>query len=145
MTAGQPDVSGVLDRLDRTRVTVAIGPLVGPVLARVVGIHAARADLPFDRLNDAVLVADAIAAHAPAFAMDDRLPVSVQSGAGRLELRVGPLRPGGGRLLIEGAALPNVGSVIERLADTVRVREGAGGGEYLVVRIDATVEPEGVA
>ncbi|MDQ3632329.1 MAG: hypothetical protein M3417_13880, partial [Actinomycetota bacterium] len=73
--------------------TVAVGSLVGPVLSRVVGIHAARADLPIDRLNDAVLVADAIAARAPAFAAGDRLPVSVQSGAGRLELRIGPLRP----------------------------------------------------
>lgn len=126
-----------LDRVDRTRVTVAVGPLVGPVLARVVGIHASRAELPVDRLNDAVLVADAIAARAPAFAVADRLPVSVQSSPGRLELRVGPLRAGGGQRVLEGAALPAIGSVIERLADTVRVREGAGGDEYLVLRIEA--------
>jgi serine/threonine-protein kinase RsbW len=125
-----------LDRLDRTRVTVAVGPLVGPVLSRVVGIHAARAELPVDRLNDAVLVADAVAARAPAFAVGDRLPVSVQSGPGRLEVRIGPLRPGGGARVLEGAALPDVGSVIERLADNVRVRGGAGGDEYLVIRIE---------
>ncbi len=124
-----------LDRVDRTRVTVATGPLVGPVLARVIGIHASRADLPVDRLSDAVLVADAIAAQAPAFAVDGRLPVSLQSGPGRLELRIGPLRPGGGQGVLEGAALPSVGSVIERLADVVRVRSGAGGDEYLVIRI----------
>ncbi len=129
---------GALDRVDRTRVTVAVGPFVGPVLSRIVGIHAARAELPFDRLNDAVLVADAIAARAPAFTVGARLPVSIQSGPGRLELRIGPLRPGGGRGVIEGAALPGVGSVIERLADDVRVREGAGGDEYLVLRIDAS-------
>lgn len=131
------DASGALDRVDRTRVTVAVGPLVGPVLSRVVGIHAARAELGFDRLNDAVLVADAIAARAPAFTVADRLPVSVQSGRGRLEIRLGPLRPGGGQRVIEGATLPAVGSVIERIADTVRVREGAGGDEYLIIRIDA--------
>lgn len=130
-----------LDRVDRTRVTVAVGPLVGPVLSRVVGIHASRAELPVDRLNDAVLVADAIAARAPAFAVGDRLPVSVQSTRGRLEVRVGPLRPGGGQRVLEGAALPSVGSVIERLADAVRVREGAGGDEYLIIRIDAPPEP----
>ena len=134
---------GALDRVDRTRVTVAVGPLVGPVVSRVVGIHAARADLPVDRLNDAVLVADAIAARAPAFTVADRLPVSVQSGHGRLEIRVGPLRPGGGRRVLEGAALPSIGSVIERLADAVRVREGAGGDEYLIIRIDA--EPPAAA
>lgn len=131
------DASPKLDRVDRTRVTVAVGPLVGPVLARVVAIHGSRADLPVDRLNDAVLVADAVAAHAPAFVADSRLPVSVQSAPGRLELRVGPLRAGGGRRVLDGAALPAVGNVIERLADAVRVREGAGGSEYLVVRIGA--------
>lgn len=130
-----------LDRVDRTRVTVAVGPLVGPVVSRVVAIHASRAELPFDRLNDAVLVADAIAARAPAHAVGGRLPVSVQSGGGRLEIRVGPLRPGGGQRVLDGAALPAVGSVIERLADAVRVRGAAGGDEYLVIRIDAGREP----
>jgi hypothetical protein len=137
------DGSGALDRVDRTRVTVVNGPLVGPVLSRVVGIHAARAELPVDRLNDAVLVADAIAARAPAFTVGDRLPVSIQSGPGRLEIRLGPLRAGGGNLVLEGAALPEVGGVIERLADSVRVRDGAGGDEYLVIRIES--EPPGSA
>ncbi len=130
------DDGEALDRVDRTRVSVATGPLVGPVLARVVAIHAARAELPVDRLNDALLVADAIAARAPAFTVDGRLPVSVQSGRGRLEVRVGPLRPAGGQRILDGAALPAVGPVIERLADTVRIREGAGGDEYLVIRIE---------
>ncbi len=122
---------------DRTRLTVAVGPLVGPVLARVVGMHAARAELPLDRFNDAVLVADAIAARAPAFAVHDRLPVSVSSGAGRLELRVGPLRSGGAQRILEGAALPEVGSVIERLTDAVKVTPAAGGDEYLVLQVGA--------
>lgn len=124
------------ERGERTRLTVAVGPLVGPVLARVVGMHAARAALPLDRLNDAVLVADAIAARAQAYAVGGRLPVSVGSDDGRLELRVGPLRADGPRRVLEGAALPEIGSVIEQLADVVRVRSGAGGDEYLVLAID---------
>lgn len=121
---------------ERTRLTVAVGPLVGPVLARVVGMHAARAALPLDRLNDAVLVADAIAARAQAYAVDGRLPVAVRSDEGRLELRVGPLRADGPRRVLEGAALPEIGSVIERLTDDVQVRSAAGGDEYLVLAID---------
>jgi len=58
MPAVDGDATEALDLLDRTRMTVAEGPLVGPVLARLVGIHAARAELPLDRLNDAVLVAE---------------------------------------------------------------------------------------
>ena len=45
-------------------VGLASGPLVAPVLGRVVGMLTARADCPIDRLDDALLVADAIAAKA---------------------------------------------------------------------------------
>lgn len=137
----ESDPGGALDRVDRTRLTVTLGPLVGPVLSRVVGIHAARAGLPVDRLSDAILVADAIAARAPAFAVASRLPLSVQSAPGRLEVRLGPLRPGGAQRVLDGAALPAVGNVIERLADVVRISEGSGDGEYLVIRIDAQPAP----
>lgn len=129
---------------NRTRLTVAVGPLVGPVLARVVGMHASRSGLPLDRLNDAVLVADAIAARAPAFAVEDRLPVSVRSEPGHVELRVGPIRAGGAQLVLEGAALPEVGSVIERLTDGVRIRPGAGGDEYLLLKIGGPDAGSGV-
>ena len=140
MRAVGTDDADALARVDRTRITVAPGPLLGPVLARVVGIHAARAALPVDRLHDAVLIADAIATHVPTPATGSRLPVSVQSAPGRLELRVGPLPSGGGRRVLEGAALPAVGNVIERLADAVRVSAGAQGNEYLVVRIEAPID-----
>ena len=49
------DVAPPTDELPETRLSVASGPLVGPVLRRVVGMLAARADLPLDRLDDAVL------------------------------------------------------------------------------------------
>jgi serine/threonine-protein kinase RsbW len=118
-------------------VTVAVGPLVGPCSRAVVGIHASRANLPVDRLNDAVLVADAIAARAPAFAWGTACR-SASSPAGRLEVRSGPLRRAAAQRCSRARRCPAVGSVIERLADAVRVREGAGGDEYLVIRIGAT-------
>jgi hypothetical protein len=117
-----------------TSVSIAIGPLVGPVLRRVVGMLAARADLPLDRLDDAVLVADLIAARAPAHVTSERLDVAVEPGPRRLALRVGPLREGGGRALIVDAAVPGVGNVIEQLADTVEVSSASPQpGEFLDV------------
>jgi hypothetical protein len=129
-------MTGVSRELDHTRLTVAAGPLAGPVLARIVSIHAARADLPVDRISDALLIADAIAARAPAQADDARVSVSVQSTPGQLEVRVGPLRAGGAERLLAAAALPQGERVVERLADEVTTRETAG-GEVLVLRVQA--------
>jgi hypothetical protein len=119
---------------DATRVSIAVGPLVGPILRRVVGMLAARADLPLDRLDDAVLVADLIAARAPAYVDTETVDVSLQPGPRALELRIGPLRSGGGRSLIVDAAVPGVGNVIEQLTDEITVSE-QDGAEYLDVRL----------
>ena len=117
-----------------TSVAIAAGPLVGPVLRRVVGMLAARADLPLDRLDDAILVADLIAARAPAHTRDDEVRVEFEPGDRSLALVVGPLRPGGGDALIVDAAVPGVGNVIEQLADELMVIS-QGEDEYLRVRL----------
>ena len=117
-----------------TVVSIASGPLVGPILRRVVGMLAARADLPLDRLDDAVLVADLIAARAPAHSVDEKINVALDPGERSLMLRVGPLRPGGGRALIVDAAVPGVGNVIEQLADELSVSPD-GDTEFLHVRL----------
>jgi serine/threonine-protein kinase RsbW len=105
-------------------VKVAHGPLVGPVLSRVVGMLAARAQCPVDRLDDALLVADAIAAHAPEHSTDGHVTVQLRSADDGLELRVVGLRTGGGDALLADAALPGVGNVLERIADEVRPETG---------------------
>ena len=56
-------------------VRVVNGPLVAPVLSRVVGMLAARAQCPVDRLDDALLVADAIAAHTQTHTTDGHVTV----------------------------------------------------------------------
>ena len=71
-----------------TSVSIAAGPLVGPVLRRVVGMLAARADLPLDRLDDAVLVADVIAARAPSHSVDEQVTVALTPGERTLGLRI---------------------------------------------------------
>jgi hypothetical protein len=104
-------------------VKVAQGALVGPVLSRVVGMLAARAQCPVDRLDDALLVADAIAAHAPGHSTNGHVTVRLVAGDEGLELHVLELLPGGGHAQLADAALPGVGNVLERIADDVRVDE----------------------
>jgi hypothetical protein len=117
-----------------TRVSIAAGPLVGPVLRRVVGMFAARADLPLDRLDDAVLVADVVAARAPAHVAEETVDVELASSVRSLDLCVGPLREGGGRALVIDAAVPGVGNVIEQLADGLEV-DTDGEAEFLRLRL----------
>jgi hypothetical protein len=124
----------VSDAETPTRVSIAAGPLVGPVLRRVVGMFAARADLPLDRLDDAVLVADVVAARAPAHVASETVEVALASSTRSLDLCVGPLRSGGGRALVVDAAVPGVGNVIEQLADGLDV-ETEGEAEFLRVRL----------
>ena len=121
-----------------TRLSIAAGPLVGPVLRRVVGMFAARADLPLDRLDDAVLVADVVAARAPAHVTEETVDVVLESSPRSLHLRVGPLRAGGGQALVVDAAVPGVGNVIEQLADDLAIEteeRGDGEREFLRVRL----------
>ncbi len=120
--------------VEDTEISVAAGPLVGPVLRRVVGMLAARADLPLDRLDDAVLVADVIASRATSFA-PETVNVRLQPGARTLWLRVGPLESGGAQALLGDGAVPDLGSVVLKLADEVHVDTADAGHEYVRVRL----------
>ncbi|CAA9529253.1 MAG: hypothetical protein AVDCRST_MAG85-3519 [uncultured Solirubrobacteraceae bacterium] len=109
-------------------------PLLGPVLTRVIGMLAARAQCPIDRLDDALLVADTVAAHGPDHTVNGTVRVSLAAEEGSLELVIGALRPEGGKALLADAELPGVGNVLERVADSVEVRQDGDGGEELHVR-----------
>jgi serine/threonine-protein kinase RsbW len=122
--------------LNEATVGLAQGPLAAPVLGRVVGILAARADCPIDRLDDALLVADAIAARAATFAEDGRVNVRVFAESGSVVLLVGPLRADGANELVASAALPGIGNVLEQVADELESEPGQDGGdEYLRIRL----------
>ena len=122
--------------LNEATVGLARGPLAAPVLGRVVGILAARADCPIDRLDDALLIADAVAAKAASFASDGRVNVRVVAKPGSVELYVGPLRVDGADGLIASASLPGIGNVLERVADELEPRPGDNGDdEYLRIRL----------
>src|SRR3954453_6821130 len=64
---------------------------------------APRPDPPLDRLDDAVLLADLVAARAPDHVAAETVDVALESGERSIDLRVGPLRRGGGRALGGGA------------------------------------------
>jgi serine/threonine-protein kinase RsbW len=124
------------EELNEASVGLAQGPLAAPVLARVVGILAARADCPIDRLDDAMLVADAVAAKAAGFAEDGRVNVRITAELGAVELHVGPLRGDGASDLIASAALPGIGNVLERVADELESQPSDDGhDEYLRIRL----------
>jgi serine/threonine-protein kinase RsbW len=107
--------------------------LVGPVLGRVIGMLAARADAPVDRLDDVLLVSDAIAAHGPAHAANgDALQVQIQTTEDELRLQVGPLRKEGAAGMLAAAELPGVGNIVEQVASEVTVQT-EGGEESLVI------------
>ena len=115
-------------------VRVVNGPLVAPVLSRVVGMLAARAQCPVDRLDDALLVTDAIAAHSQSHSRNGHVTVRLQAGADGLQLTVSELREGGADALLSDASLPGVGNVLERIADDVSVQRDEG-GEAVTLRL----------
>ncbi len=123
-------------QLDGIRLDVAVGPLLAPVLSRAVGVLAARAGLTLDRLDDAILVADTVCGGASGEAVDGRLPVRLETGPGRLLMRVGPLRDGGAHRLLQGGVdgVPGA-NVIQRLASRARVTGGGARSEYLIVEL----------
>jgi serine/threonine-protein kinase RsbW len=119
---------------NQATLTVRRPELLGPVLGRVVGMLAARAQCPIDRLDDALLITDAVAAHAPRFSTDDRVRVVVRTDESALEIIVGSLAKGGTDGLVADATLPGVGNVLERVADEVDRSPGED-GEQLRIRV----------
>jgi serine/threonine-protein kinase RsbW len=116
--------------------SIVPGPLVSAISGRVTAMLAARADFPLDRLADAVLVSDAIAAHAEAYVTGGDVGLAIQDGEGLLDFRVGPLREGGARGLLSELEVPGFGGSLERLVDKVEVENTPGAdSEYLVLTI----------
>jgi serine/threonine-protein kinase RsbW len=127
-----------------TGMLIQPGPLVAPVTSRVTAILAARADFPLDRLADAVLVSDAIAAHASDYISGTDVGVAIEDGDGTLDFRIGPLDEGGAQGLLQQMEVPGLGQSLQRLVDEVSVARGsdipavaeeAAEAEFLALRI----------
>lgn len=115
---------------------LAAGPLVGPVLCRVVSMVLARANCPMDRLDDAMLICDALSAHAPEHANDGSLSFALSAEDGGFELRLGELAQNGGEAVVRDSVLPGVGNVLERMTDELSVVPAVDGRrEELVLKL----------
>ncbi|HEX7059658.1 MAG TPA: ATP-binding protein [Solirubrobacterales bacterium] len=123
-------------RADRTEVVIDRSELLAPVLARVVGALAARRDLSVDKVSDAVLVTDAIAASAPTRFADGRVRLGLDEHQSGIDLRLGPMEAGAASRIREELEVPDIGGSLEALADELTVEE-SGDGEYLIIRFAA--------
>jgi serine/threonine-protein kinase RsbW len=117
-----------------TRLRVPAGELVAPVLSRIVGMYAARADFSVDRLSDAILLSDAISVQEPGHFPDATAQVAISEEDSGFTVRLGPLLEGAGEELLRRMRIPELGASLERLADEMSV-ESAEQGELLVMRI----------
>jgi hypothetical protein len=117
---------------------VANGPLAAPVLGRVISMVLARTDCPMDRLDDAMILCDALSAHAPAHARDGHIDFTMATDERGIELRVGELAERGAERLLADADVPGVGNVLERLSDELRIEPSSAEparAEELVLRL----------
>jgi serine/threonine-protein kinase RsbW len=120
---------------------LAPGPLARPVGTRVVTALAARADLPLDRVVDALLLTDTLLGGVLPAPGQSVLDLVFEPSPGRLGIALAGLPAGtADRLLRIGPAVEGV-PVLTRLSDEAHVTVGADGTERLdLVVLAARVE-----
>lgn len=103
------------------------------VLSRAVAGTSSKAGLPVDRIDDAVLILEALLADGETCRADE-VHLILTARPGSFALLMGPLAGSEAQRLLSEAALPTVGPVIERLATSARTVDD---GSHLLVVIDA--------
>jgi serine/threonine-protein kinase RsbW len=137
----QPTKNGVQAEALEQKLAMAIAPgeLVRPVLARVIGALAARAEFSVERLSDTVLLGDAVSAHQPGDFSRGLIEIAISDGDGTLSVRVGPLVEGGGERLLAEMDLPGDEGSLRALAGSMDVAAGkapdGSAAEYLVIEV----------
>ena len=107
----------------------------GAVLGAVIAVLASRADFSLDRLADAQLVTDTIAAHAGGTIPGPYLKLAIDADERALKLRLGPLADGGAERLVDSTT---VGAIrpLEVLTSELGT-ERSDGTEYLTLNLAA--------
>jgi serine/threonine-protein kinase RsbW len=89
-----------------------------------------------DRLDDAMLICDALSAHAPEHAHDGHLSFALNAEGDGFELRLGELAEHAGVKVVRDSVLPGVGNVLERMTDELSIVPAADGRhEELVLKL----------
>lgn len=110
------------------------GLLTGPVLSSVVAMLAARSGFSVERLSDAQILADTLAAHGPPAFAGRHLHLAIDTADKRLLLRLGPLMDDGASSLVSASAVGGLDPLIERLTDDLSV-DSLDEGEALVMSL----------
>lgn len=117
-------------------VVLSLSPvtLLAPVLGRLARTLAAIAHFSLDRFSDVYLITDTLAAHAATAAAYPRVDARLGAAERRVELAVGPFRPGTSRHLGggDGAARPP----LALLSDEVTVEPEGDAERLRVVIVD---------
>jgi serine/threonine-protein kinase RsbW len=117
-------------------VVSASGRLVAPVLGSVIAVLAARAGFSVERLSDAQIVTDAIAAHAAEAFPGRHVNAAIDTLDRRLEVRLGPLVDGGGDRLVASSAVGGLAPILERLTDEMAIERGDRGEDLCLAIVD---------
>ena len=116
---------------------VSLSPVtfVGGVLGRLARALAARARFSLDRFSDVYLVTDAMAAHAQHAAHAGSIAFGIVTEPRRLEMTLGPLRPGASTELTSESG-GDVASALRLLADELELLSEDGAEAVRLVMSD---------
>lgn len=132
----EPLLQEVLGGDGELAITISPASLSEAILNRFITGAAARAGFSIDRVSDAQLVVDALAAALATSLLADRLHLALGIEPGRLALRLGPFRAGGSASVLDGGALAELGSIIERLIDSSSTELEAASEFLTLVMLD---------
>ncbi len=104
-----------------------------PVLRRAVAGTSSKAGLSVDRIDDAILILEALLAD-DRTSRADEVHLILTARPGSFALMMGPFAGAEAERLLAQAELPLVGPVIERLATSARTVDS---GSHLLIVVDA--------
>lgn len=107
----------------------------GPILERLVSAAAARAELPVDRVVNALTVVDALVHAADSVIPEQPRDVRIAFAPGRVRLAMDGLRDGQAEAIRDAAQVPGLGDVLSRTARGIEIST-EGSHPALVIELD---------